>query len=165
MPAIIYHFRFSFSKHQFHHLKKSSREKSFINIQFCVCRVTFRVMFLSFINLSKSLITKSSSFVKKRKIKYMNKFVSLTWYNLEPEFQMTYSSRILKLYGWRLLSSSRLDFSLSWLKGKVRGNLGDFWKDSKIITFLSLLPLVPIPFTKQTYCTMILIRMQSMSLE
>jgi hypothetical protein len=59
------------------------------------------------------IITKSSSFVKKRKIKYMNKFVSLTWYNLEQEFQMTYSSRILKLYGWRLLSSSRLDFSLS----------------------------------------------------
>lgn len=65
IPAIIYHFRFSFSKHQFHHFEKSSREKSFIYIQFCVCRVTFRVMFLSFINLK--MITKSSSLVKKKR--------------------------------------------------------------------------------------------------
>jgi hypothetical protein len=38
--------------------------------------------------------------------------------------------------------------SLSWLKGEVRENLGDFRKSIQILTFLSPLPHVPLPFTK-----------------
>ena len=38
--------------------------------------------------------------------------------------------------------------SLSWLKGEVRENLGDFRKLIHILTFLSPLPHVPLPFRK-----------------
>jgi hypothetical protein len=47
-----------------------------------------------------------------------------------------------------ILKTGRLDFSLSWLKGEVRENLGDFRKSIQILTFLSPLPHVPLPFTK-----------------
>ena len=47
-----------------------------------------------------------------------------------------------------LLKTGRHDFSLAWL--------GDFRKASKILTFLSPLPHVPLPFTKQNCCTTIL---------
>jgi hypothetical protein len=50
-------------------------------------------------------------------------------------------------------------------KSEVRENLGDFRKSIKILTFLSPLPHVPLPFTKRTCCTMILKRMQLTSLE
>jgi hypothetical protein len=36
----------------------------------------------------------------------------------------------------------------TWLKGEVRENLGDFRKSIQILTFLSPLPHVPLPFTK-----------------
>ena len=38
--------------------------------------------------------------------------------------------------------------SLSWLKGEVRENLGDFRKSLQILTFLSPLLHVPLPYTK-----------------
>ena len=38
--------------------------------------------------------------------------------------------------------------SLSWLKGEVRENLGNFRKSIQILTFLSPLPHVPLSFTK-----------------
>jgi hypothetical protein len=44
---------------------------------------------------------------------------------------------------------------VTWLKGEVRENLGDFRKSIQILTFLSPLPYVPLPFTKRTCCTMI----------
>jgi hypothetical protein len=47
-----------------------------------------------------------------------------------------------------IVKTRRLDFSLSWLKGEVRENLGDFRKSIQILTFLSPLPHVPLPFTK-----------------
>jgi hypothetical protein len=47
-----------------------------------------------------------------------------------------------------IVKTGRLDFSLSWLKGEVRENLGDFRKSIQILTFLSPLPHVPLPFTK-----------------
>jgi hypothetical protein len=62
-----------------------------------------------------------------------------------------------------IVKTGRLDFSLSWLKGEVRENLGDFRKSIKILkfqNFISSLPHVPLPFTKRTCCTMILKRMQ-----
>ena len=59
-----------------------------------------------------------------------------------------------------IVKTGRLDFSLSWLKGEVRENLGDFRKSIQILTFLSPQPHVPLPFTKRTCCTMILKRMQ-----
>ena len=37
-----------------------------------------------------------------------------------------------------IVKTGRLDFSLSWLNGEVRENLGDFWKSH-----------VPLPFTKR----------------
>ena len=55
-----------------------------------------------------------------------------------------------------IVKTGRLDFSLSWLKGEVRENLGDFRKSIKILTFLSPLPHVPLPSTKWTCCTTIL---------
>ena len=58
--------------------------------------------------------------------------------------------------------AGRLDFSLSWLKGEVRENLGDFRKSIQILTFLSPLPHVPLPFTKTNND---LKRMQLTSLE
>ena len=64
-----------------------------------------------------------------------------------------------------IVKTGRLDFSLSWLKGKARENLGDFRKSFQILTFLSPLPHVPLPFTKRTCCTMILKMMQLTSLE
>ena len=36
----------------------------------------------------------------------------------------------------------------TWLKGEMRENLGDFRKLIQILTFLSPLPHVPLPFTK-----------------
>ena len=51
------------------------------------------------------------------------------------------------------------------LRAKVRENLGDFRKSIQILTFLSPLPHVPLPFTKRKCCTMILKRMQLTSLE
>ena len=39
----------------------------------------------------------------------------------------------------------------TWLKGEVRENLGDFRKSIQILTFLSPLPHVPLPFTKTNY--------------
>jgi hypothetical protein len=59
-----------------------------------------------------------------------------------------------------IVKTGRLDFSLSWLKGEVRENLGDFRKSIQILTILSPLLHVPLPFTKRTCCTMILKRMQ-----
>jgi hypothetical protein len=59
-----------------------------------------------------------------------------------------------------IVKTGRLDFSLSWLKGEVRENLGDFRKSIQILTILSPLLHVPLPFTKWTCCTMILKRMQ-----
>ena len=47
-----------------------------------------------------------------------------------------------------IVKTGRLDFSLSWLKGEVRENLGDFRKLIQIWTFLSPLLHVPLPFTK-----------------
>jgi len=47
-----------------------------------------------------------------------------------------------------IIKTGRLDFSLSWLTGEVRENLGDFRKSIQILTFLSSLPHVPLPFTK-----------------
>jgi hypothetical protein len=47
-----------------------------------------------------------------------------------------------------IVKTGRLDFSLSWLKGEVRENLGDFRKLIQILTFLSPLPHVLLPFTK-----------------
>jgi hypothetical protein len=64
-----------------------------------------------------------------------------------------------------IVKTGRLDFSFSWLQDEVRENLGDFRKSIQILTFLSLLPNVPLPFTKRTCCTMILKRMQLTSLE
>jgi hypothetical protein len=56
-----------------------------------------------------------------------------------------------------IVKTGRLDFSLSWLKGEVRENLGDFRKSIQILTFLSPLPHVPLPFTKnERACKMIL---------
>ena len=49
-----------------------------------------------------------------------------------------------------IVKTGWLDFSLSWLKGEVRENLGDFQKSIPILTFLSPLPHVPLPFTKRT---------------
>ena len=48
-----------------------------------------------------------------------------------------------------IVKTGRLDFSLNWLKGEVRENLGDFRKSIPILTFLSPLPHVPLPFTKR----------------
>jgi hypothetical protein len=59
-----------------------------------------------------------------------------------------------------IVKTGRLDFSLSWLKGDVRENLGDCRKSIQILTILSPLLHVPLPFTKRTCCTMILKRMQ-----
>jgi len=64
-----------------------------------------------------------------------------------------------------IVKTGQLDFSLSWLKGKVRENLGDFRKSIQILTFLSPLPHVPLTFTKRTCSTIILKRMQLTSLE
>ena len=47
-----------------------------------------------------------------------------------------------------IVKTGRLDFSLSWLKGEMWENLGDFRKSIQILTFLSSLPHVPLPFTK-----------------
>ena len=47
-----------------------------------------------------------------------------------------------------IVKTGRLDFSLSWLKGEVMENLGDFRKSIQILTFFSPLPHVPLPFTK-----------------
>ena len=47
-----------------------------------------------------------------------------------------------------IVKTGRLDFSLSWLKGEVKENLEDFRKSIQILTFLSPLPHVPLPFTK-----------------
>ena len=47
-----------------------------------------------------------------------------------------------------IVKTRRLDFSLSWLKGEVRENLGDFRKPIQILTFLSPLLHVLLPFTK-----------------
>jgi hypothetical protein len=47
-----------------------------------------------------------------------------------------------------IVKTGQLDFSLSWLKGEVRENLGDFRKLIQIWTFLSPLLHVPLPFTK-----------------
>ena len=44
-----------------------------------------------------------------------------------------------------IVKTGRLDFSLSWLKGEVRENLGDFRKSIQILTFLSPLLHVPLP--------------------
>jgi hypothetical protein len=60
------------------------------------------------------------------------------------------------------VKTGRLDFSLSWLKGEVRENLGDFRKSIQILMFLSPLPHVPLPFTKTNND---LKRMQLTSLE
>jgi hypothetical protein len=77
-----------------------------------------------------------------------------------------YSLDILKLHPFQSHSlqqgsphrvkTGRLDFSLSWHKGEVRENLGDFRKSIQILTFLSPLLHVPLPFTKRTCCTIIL---------
>ena len=61
-----------------------------------------------------------------------------------------------------IVKTGRLDFSLSWHEGEVRENLGDFRKSIQILTFLSLLPHVPLPFTKTNND---LKRMQLTSLE
>ena len=61
-----------------------------------------------------------------------------------------------------IVKTGRLDFSLSWLEGEVRENLGDFRKSIKILTLLSPLPHVPLPFTKTNND---LKRMQLTSLE
>jgi hypothetical protein len=55
--------------------------------------------------------------------------------------------------------------SLSLLKGELRENLGNFRKSIQILTFLSPLLHVPLPFTKRTCCTMIIKRMQLTSLK
>jgi hypothetical protein len=47
-----------------------------------------------------------------------------------------------------IVKTGRLDFSLSRLKGEVRENLGYFRKSIQILTFLSPVPHVPLPFTK-----------------
>jgi hypothetical protein len=47
-----------------------------------------------------------------------------------------------------IVKTGRLDFSLPWLTGEVRENLGEFRKLNQILTFLSPLPHVPLPFTK-----------------
>ena len=57
-----------------------------------------------------------------------------------------------------------LSLSLDF-RAKVREKLGDFRKSIQILTFLSPLPHVPLPFIKRTCCTMILKRMQLTSLE
>jgi hypothetical protein len=49
--------------------------------------------------------------------------------------------------GRAVLKDGRLDFSLSWLKGEVRENLGDFRKSIKNLTFLS--PLLHVPYLSQ----------------
>ena len=61
-----------------------------------------------------------------------------------------------------IVKTGRLDFSLSRLKGEVRENLGDFRKSIQILTFLSPLPHVVLPFTKTNND---LKRMQLTSLE
>jgi hypothetical protein len=48
-----------------------------------------------------------------------------------------------------IVKTGRLDFSLSWLKGEVRENLGDFRKSIKNLKFLSPL-LQPIHFKLRT---------------
>ena len=50
-----------------------------------------------------------------------------------------------------LVKTGRLQFSLSWLKGKVTEILVYFRKASKMFEFLSTPPHV-LPFTKQTCC-------------
>ena len=47
-----------------------------------------------------------------------------------------------------MVKTRRLVFSLSWLKGEGRENLGDSRKSIQILAFLFPLPHVPIPFTK-----------------
>jgi hypothetical protein len=47
-----------------------------------------------------------------------------------------------------IVKTGWFDFSLSWLKGEVRENLGDFRKSIQILTFLFPLSHVPLPFTK-----------------
>ena len=47
-----------------------------------------------------------------------------------------------------IVKTGWLEFSLFWLKGEVWENLGDFRKLIQILTFLSPLPHVPLPFTK-----------------
>ena len=47
-----------------------------------------------------------------------------------------------------IVNSGQFDFSLSWFKGEVRENLGDFRKSIQILTLLSPLPHVSLPFTK-----------------
>ena len=47
-----------------------------------------------------------------------------------------------------IVKTGWFDFSLSWLKGEVRENLGDFRKSIQILTFLYSLPHIPLPFTK-----------------
>jgi hypothetical protein len=61
-----------------------------------------------------------------------------------------------------IVTTGRLDFSLSWLKGQVRENLGDFRKSIQILTFPFPLPHIPLPFTKTNND---LKRMQLTSLE
>ena len=61
-----------------------------------------------------------------------------------------------------IVKTGRLDFSLSWLQGEVRENLGDFRKSIQILTFLSPLLHVLLPFTKTNND---LKRMQLTSLE
>jgi hypothetical protein len=63
------------------------------------------------------------------------------------------SGRLLRL-GFNEVAQflSKSDFSLSWLKGEVRENLGDFRKSIQILTFLFPLPHVPLPFTKTSPC-------------
>ena len=47
-----------------------------------------------------------------------------------------------------IVKTGRLDFSLSWLNDEVRENLGDLRTSIQILTFLSPLPHVLLPFTK-----------------
>ena len=75
-------------------------------------------------------------------------------------------SNLSKLQGSpHLVKTGLLDFSLIWLKGKVREILKDFGKTSKMLTFPSLLLHVSLPITKQMFWITILKRMQSTSFE
>jgi hypothetical protein len=64
-----------------------------------------------------------------------------------------------------LKKTGSLDFSLGWLEGEVRENLGNFQKANNILPFLSPLQYDPLSLKKQMCHTMILKRMQSTSLE
>jgi hypothetical protein len=70
-----------------------------------------------------------------------------SWCELLPD-QYRCSPQIIRLLPMsqdspHIVKTGRPDFSLSWLKGEVRENLGDFRKSIQILTFLS-----PLPFTK-----------------